>query len=911
MINLSFIFRPTYINIEKALIPKLRKILKGGGNGNAKLIYPHFLPLLSNLNHETLGDKTLKFYRDFFDHFNMGLCSKLCNQLYIRSDVTAISSSYFECLRYVLIQLQIAPIDNNSSGSDTENSRQFSLELMKMHVIDVISHILVQSNVNNAKHVCVHLVELIKFLKDNSGRNAVYNDLLNNFWSDLFVTIETAFKESADDQQITAKLNIVNDLVHQLSIKSTDVANKTNNTPKVRFVDSPVEENEIKTTDEPIYYFGNELNSLAAKLCQFYIKKTSDGVCDTFVQSLLNLLQQFGKTTAFYEQLAGSADNIIKLYDKFASWLLLKDIRSVHVLDITLMLYPYLTSTEKSKLLNNLIKFPNDDVKNWTLSRILSHPLCADAEAIRLISNPLVTKQILKNAENIRNWNTNECINLLHKCFIQNENGDMMIDDETCCIIIKIICDLIGDKTVTANVLEACVSFLVQIMPLFCNDEKKQNIRDEIFTKLFALCVETNRLSILSEDIQWATVTSWQDALSSNDIELDDNLLKICAKCIEKCIKSTVENEKDSIDVIESISLIVSKLILCSVERLENDDEIKYQRADKIFETIYQSLQPLFDAHLEECLRACTFIELVTGGMTAGNVVNKYLDYNLLTLDVYKNAYALLKLATFKFSIIFQTTCIIPLKRKDTENDDEKETDEENTEDYCDPHEMLLKKWSNLIYREIFESIYVGGIFNSFLHYFDVCVNLIFFHLNIDFIMNFVFIMFQVSEKLNHNISQFLDLISTFLCHAADDNSKKILELMADLKRLEDPFFVNSLLLLNGFGPYKESENSLILLHNDLTKAINGTENLNQYINVQLTFTPRLKLRQISLETNIFNSSVQAHHRAIGLRCLIKNYFSSDSNEMGDQVVINECINLIDELHNQSKTNKEILLYNQ
>lgn len=704
--------------------------MKGGGNGNAKLIYPHFLPLLSNLNHETLGDKTLKFYRDFFEHFNMGLCAKLSSQLYIRSDVTAISSSYFECLRYVLIQLQIASIDNNSSGSDTENSRQFSLELMKIHVIDVILHILVQSNVNYAKHVCVHLVELIKFLKDNSGRNAVYNDLLIYFWSELFATIEKAFKESTDDQQITAKLNIVNDLVHHLSIKSTDVANKTNNTSKVRFVDSPTEDdvnksNEIKTTDEPIYYFGNELNSVAAKLCQFLIEKTSDGVCDTFVQSLLNLLQQFGKTTAFYEQLAGSAENIMKLYDKFASWLLLKDIRSVHVLDITLMLYPHLTSTEKSKLLNNLIKFPNDDVKNWTISRILSHPLCVDAEAIRLISHPSVTKQLLKNAENIRNWNTNECINLLHKCFIQNENGDMknmMIDGETCCLIIKIICDLIGDKTVTANVLEACVSFLVQIMPLFCNDEKKQNIRDEIFTKLFAICVETDRLSILSEDIQWATVTSWQDALSSNDIELNENLLKICSECVEQRVKSTVENENDSLDVIESISHIVSKLILCSVERLENDDETKYQRADKVFETIYQSLQPLFGIHLDECLRACTFIELATGGMTAGSVINKYLDCSLLSLDVYRNAYALLKLVTFKFSIIFQTTCIIPLKQKSTENDDEKETDEENTEDYCDPHEMLLKKWSDLIYREIFESIYVGGIFNSFLHYFDVCV---------------------------------------------------------------------------------------------------------------------------------------------------------------------------------------------
>lgn len=149
------------------------------------------------------------------------------------------------------------------------------------------------------------------------------------------------------------------------------------------------------------------------------------------------------------------------------------------------------------------------------------------------------------------------------------------------------------------------------------------------------------------------------------------------------------------------------------------------------------------------------------------------------------------------------------------------------------------------------------------------------------------------------------------MTHIPEERVDIIVKHWINAERLDDPFSVNSTLLLQEIGPYKEPENCLALLHNDLTKVCNGTENLQQYINVLLAFTRKLSLRQLSIGANIFGSSVAAHQRAIGLRCLLKNYFVADNNEIGDQQIVNECLNLVEELYVQSKTNKEFLLYNE
>lgn len=175
----------------------------------------------------------------------------------------------------------------------------------------------------------------------------------------------------------------------------------------------------------------------------------------------------------------------------------------------------------------------------------------------------------------------------------------------------------------------------------------------------------------------------------------------------------------------------------------------------------------------------------------------------------------------------------------------------------------------------------------------------------------FLIVNLQLSSAFEEFILHFQESIRLFLTHISEEQVDIIVKHWINAERLDDPFSVNSTLLLQEIGPYASQENCLALLHNDLTKVCNGTENLQQYISVLLTYTRKLSPRQLAIATNILDHSVDAHLRAISLRCLLKNYFTSDSNEMGDQQIINACLSLIDELYVQSKTNKGYLLYNE
>lgn len=760
------------MNLEKALLPKLWKILKSGGAGSAATIYPHFLPLLSKLNRDILGEKVLTFYGNFFEHMNTGLRARLVYQANSRSDITAISNAYYECLQYILIQIQNIPCealggsDGDGGGggenSSSFNAEEYALSLLQTHVINVISYLLLNANLSNGKYVLIRMVELIQFWNQTRATNSVYNGLLTRFWDELYTTIEKSFGNTEADLHLRPKLELIHDLVQCLRSRPINVTKVKS--AKVKFnidadratghdndendddANNRIGSNSKIETGKPTIFFKDEINELIVKLCKFYIKKTSDSVTDHFVRPLENLLNEFGNSSKFFEQLCGSATDIAKLYDKFASWLLLKEIRSESVLDIVLMLYHHLDPIEKSKLLNKLVKFPNECVKNWTLSRMLSHPLCTEPEVGRLLSQPIVTAQILKNAEQMAAGKTSETVNLMHKCFFQTESGDILIDNKTCDSIIEILCNALSATTATADVddavLDTCVSFLAQIMPVICGDQQKGSIRDRMFVKLFGLCIDKERLAMLSEDTLWEAITAWQDALSSNDIQLTPALLETCAELIESSMNAIIGDPNVTVSNIESVAEITSKLIVCSIERFEDDDELKYQNADEILASIFMKLEKQYTEYFNGCLQACTFIELLNGGITAVPTILQHLENDLGAIDVYRNANALLKLATFKFRVVFNLTCTVPKSRKSsesesdaenengndevtshrTEHTDEKPTtlEEEHTEDFCDMNESLLKKWSAKIYDEIFGAIHLGGLFNSFLDNFNV-----------------------------------------------------------------------------------------------------------------------------------------------------------------------------------------------
>lgn len=134
-----------------------------------------------------------------------------------------------------------------------------------------------------------------------------------------------------------------------------------------------------------------------------------------------------------------------------------------------------------------------------------------------------------------------------------------------------------------------------------------------------------------------------------------------------------------------------------------------------------------------------------------------------------------------------------------------------------------------------------------------------------------------------------------------------------ELIKTSDPFWSMSTLSLLYVEPYRDSTDSLSLLHNDLTLLLKDSNCLPSYLSVLQCFTPKLSKRQLAISSNLMNDKpdIQYAYRCIGLRCLLRNYFTSDFNEIADHEIVRECLKVVDELYAVSKVDKDFLLYNE
>lgn len=709
------------------MLPKLWKTLKSGGGGNAETIYPHLLPLLSKLEHDILGSKTITFYRNFFENINIGLQSRVVMQNSSRADTTAIATAYFECLQFVLIRLQ-----SNLNVFDADLTlMEFSLKIVDEHLLGVIGFLLKNSCAHNAKYVLMRVAVLIQFWNQTNDENALYSTLLDHFWSELATVIEKSLSTERDDQTTIACLELIFDFIQYLRNQSSAMKSKS---AKVKFIESDESQTqESGSTAESISTPSGsccetELRSLVIDVCKLYISKTSETTNFVYINHIEKLLKMFGDKD-FFEKLAVPSGDIAKLYDKFASWLLIAQLRQENVVDIILQLYPHLDSAEKSKLLNKLIKFPNEIVQNWILSRILSHPLCTEPDAARLLVQPTTIELLMKNARAVLDGNVTEPVNLLHKCFFQNESGDIQIDQSTCEGIIEIISKPLIDGTQDEGVLDVCASFLAQIMPVICSDERKKRLQIDIFVKLFNASVDKRLASKLSEETQWEVLTSWQDALSSRDIHMDDDLLTVCSKIINDILAVATNQEDYTTDCIESISENVAKLVLCSIENLDKNDDNTYSTADKIVKTI---LEKSFDRYTEQLTNLkdlCRFLGIVDANIST-NVATD-LNTDICSVNTVDTVATLLKTAIFRFCVVFKITCSVKKSARDGDQTAEGGTDDERTEDYCDLDETLLKQWSQQIYDEILNALYVAALGDRYLEHFHVRISMFILYLGI------------------------------------------------------------------------------------------------------------------------------------------------------------------------------------
>lgn len=697
--------------MEKALLPKLWKMLKSGGGGNAETIYPHLLPLLSKLDRTVLGEKTIPFYLNFFENINIGLTTRVVHSASSRADITAIATAYFECIQFVFIQLHSCPSELFDAAE--VQLGELCEQIFRTHLIGTIEFFLSNENALNGKHVLARLVVLVRSWTDNCKDIEVYQDLVKLFWTEVLATIEKSFTTAKGDRHITNNLELINEFAQQLGNQSPSNKSKT---AKVKFaaVESEIDEvGSVPKTEENAA--ANEkcsepVQELVVSVCRLYMKKITETTDSIFIVHLEKLLKLHG-SEQFFAKLAGSSNDIAKLYDKFASWLLVPQLRSENAVDVILMLYPYLNATEKTKLLTKLIKFPNETVQYWVLARILSHPLCSSSDILRLLSHSTVHEMLLKTAQNVVDGkNVTDSVNLLHKCFFQTENGDILIDCLTSAGIVEILSQSLTDTTADENILDTCASFLAQIMPVICSDANKKELQIKMFVRLFRLSVNREiSANLISEDTLWEVVTSWQDALSSKDIELDDNLIEICSDIVQDGLdqQMTPKGHGTIIDI-ESLAEIVSKLILCSIECCDN--EAKPHRAAKIINSLFSKCAKSYESIVNDVQQACTFIELVSRRFGVSRLDD---EASIIEDGISERISSMIHLAIYKFETIFKITCNVKNCQKSDETIEPASTDDEHTEDYCDLDETLLKQWPDRLYDDALDAIYAATLCNT------------------------------------------------------------------------------------------------------------------------------------------------------------------------------------------------------
>lgn len=339
-------------------------------------------------------------------------------------------------------------------------------------------------------------------------------------------------------------------------------------------------------------------------------------------------------------------------------------------------------------------------VQNLLLHRLLSYPLCTEPAVREMLASPETCAVISRIAEEVVVDNNRDKLNLLHKCFFQTDTGDILINAET---VDKIVLAMSRplDQPPTGDTVEVCGSFIAQIMPVICSKTNSSvSVRQQVFLKLYKFSLEQRVGDYLSEDTLWELTTCWQDALSSKDIEIDDDLLKSCAHIVEEL------SEKAELNVssLEGMAEAMAKFVICSTENIEDDA----QRLARIDETIVALLSSevktpesvlKFEQH-------CVYLEALQASVSAGAAFD-------CAAANEQGIRGLLRRAALNFSTICKLVCRVDNPQLTAQQANEAE--DELTEDYCDPNANLLKQWSEPIINELLQCLQVAGTAETWL----------------------------------------------------------------------------------------------------------------------------------------------------------------------------------------------------
>lgn len=778
-----------YVNLEKAVYPKLWKTLKTGGGGNAIAIFPNLLPFVAKLDSDLLGDEHIKFYQTFFASINEGLRAVQGS----RGDVNAVATAYYETLKYVTIQL---------TKSETVND-EVCLKFVDDHLVAVIYWV-VHNETNIGKHVYSHIAGLLLYWQQNKSLVQLYEKLLVRFWSELFMVLKSSLDTSNGIEKFTAShMDLISSLKNASKVKGT-----------VKFVEEADVVDGVKSDAS----LNINLTQLVYKLCGLYIEKAVEYKNATFIEHLETLMKDF-QSLELFKHLAGS-DEVIKLYETFSNWLNDKQLRTESAVELILSLVKFVSADQRVQILESIAKISNSAVQNWVLLRLLSHPLCLEPCVVHILSLPQVQSHLVDCAKAVTVGASSEHLNLLHKCFFQTETGDILINAETCEQIVDTISNALTNVEAKSQI-DTCASFIAQIMPVICGDEAKRDLQTRTFIKLFQFSVQNVVTDDLSEDTLWEVTTAWQDALSSEDISLENTLTEKCAAVIN----DRLQNEL-SVESFERLAELSAKLITCSTENCHEEQQ-RLQWVSDICIALFGS-QSNYEDEKNYLTKFCFFV----GGLN-GYSLTKELDSNTVFVDVELDEFLknFTKTSLLKTFVLYKLSCSRKkLKHSSiSEKNDNESTDgdydtetvedeEELTEDFVNVDEGLIKVWNDGLYKQALDVIYASAIADT------IVIN-------------------PVSHALQDDLILLSEKVGLLVRNVPDAIQVELKEKLHQLVLNGSGFWINCLPILKNFSQFNEIEQAMVVIFEDFIQTFNREEHLLTYVGllqVRIIFKIRL-----------------------------------------------------------------------
>ncbi|KAF7277773.1 hypothetical protein GWI33_009194 [Rhynchophorus ferrugineus] len=491
-----------YVNIEKLFIPKLMSVLKHGGRGNAVIIYPSMLPLISQLS--PIEGNSLQFYTMIFDNMRLGLTQKLV--IDSRSETTAIAKAFIECLQYI--------INKNLSNMHLCKC------LISQQILVVLECCLVDDK-SYYKPVFNQICLFAQYLGDHlelENKQILLSFFFESMCDMLSRLMHSGIKGSKSDILTLSKKEI--ELLHYLK-----QAPKHKNY-KLKFdlaeeINKPPIEKGIATAGHHTGKYLENWNCLVMNICKHYVELTEMSQSKELLEELCSLIMDFDKEQFFKNLLHMIKKNnpnsqLIDIYnDILKKWLCSESLYGRGVVQLIFMLLMYLNKGEREQILAEMLDFDKPSLLAWSVSEALAFPLVELPEVKIWLQHDKIGTFFLDVVDKqIRD----ECppnLSVIFKLALtENKDGELYMTKRVVCKIIEKLETILLQNRETVLNLDSCCSLAAYLCSIIYTESLLLTYSENLLLCLMKLsCTITGETEYISSDTLEEVNSAWQDSV--------------------------------------------------------------------------------------------------------------------------------------------------------------------------------------------------------------------------------------------------------------------------------------------------------------------------------------------------------------------------------------------------------------